>query len=278
MLVAVGVEDDRSAAELLLQTVRVELGLLLADFRRLRCSLGLDHRQRETVGAPQDVVDEAVALGVGHAGDRVLAVPLLIERPSGFVEEYVDEEVAGGGLVVITGVGRGLRLGCGDLRLKLGDLRIACCDELVLLGQRAGVGLVLLLELGCKAGDVLAGQRRRLGRECRVELCLQRHHRRRRRVVVGRPDDDIEEFAQHRERHVLANLPVLVHRGVGNASDRGQLLRDALGHLGFERSVTDLGSEVVAVRERQREDVVEVADEFLDDAAAVEARRSGVGR
>ena len=117
------------------------------------------------------------------------------------------------------------------------------------------MGLVLLLELGCKAGDVLAGQRRRLGRECRVELCLQRHHRRRRRVVVGRPDDDIEEFAQHRERHVLANLPVLVHRGV-----------------------TDLGSEVVAVRERQREDVVEVADEFLDDAAAVEARRSGGGR
>ena len=61
-----------------LQAIGVELGLLLADLGRLRCALGLDHRQRETVGAPQDVVDKAVALGVGHAGDRVLAVTLFL--------------------------------------------------------------------------------------------------------------------------------------------------------------------------------------------------------
>ena len=72
------------------------------------------------------------------------------------MEKDVDEQVAGGGLVVVTRVGRGLRLGGGDLGLQLGDLRIARGYKLVLLGQRAGVGLALLLELGGKAGDVLA--------------------------------------------------------------------------------------------------------------------------
>ena len=277
VLVAVGVEDDRSSTELRLEAVGVELGLLLADLGRLRGPLGLDHRQGETVCAPQDVVDEPVALGVGHTGDRVLPVTLLLQRPPGLVEEYVDEQVAGGGLVVVTGVGRGLRLGGGDLGLQLGDLRIACGYKLVLLGQRAGVGLVLLLELRSKPGDVLARQRCGLCSQGRVELCLQRHHRRRRGVVVGRPDDDVEQLAQHRGRHVWADLSVLVHRGVGDAADRGQLLGNALRHLGLERGVADLGRQVVAIRERQGEDVVEVADELLDHPTAVEARRSRVG-
>jgi hypothetical protein len=68
VLVAVGVEDDRALAELRLQAVGVELGLLLA--RRVasrRGALGLHQRQRLAVVAPQHVVDEALALVVGHA-------------------------------------------------------------------------------------------------------------------------------------------------------------------------------------------------------------------
>ena len=42
MLVAVGVEDDRPLAVLLLQAIGIELGLLLADARVLARALGLD--------------------------------------------------------------------------------------------------------------------------------------------------------------------------------------------------------------------------------------------
>ena len=250
VLVAVGIEDDRSPTELRLEAIGVELGLLLADFRRLRGPLGLDHRQGESIRSPQNVVDEPVALGVGHTGDRVLPVTLLLQRPAGLVEQDVDEQVAGGGLVVVTRVRCGFGLGCGDLSLQLGDLRIARRDKLVLLGQRAGVGLVLLLELGSKPDDVLARQWRGLRSQSRVKLRLQRHHRRRRGVVVGRPDDDVEQLAQHRGRHVRADLSTLVHRGVGDAPDRGQLLRDPLRHLRLERGIADLGRQVVAIRER----------------------------
>ena len=147
VLVAVGVEDHRPPAELLLQAVGVELGLLLADLGRLGGALGLDHRQRQTIGAPQDVVDEALALGVGHAGDRVLAVALLIQRPPGLVQQDVDEQVACGSLVVVARV-----RGCGclsrsDLRLELGDLGLVGGEPLVLLGQLARMRLVLGLEL-----------------------------------------------------------------------------------------------------------------------------------
>lgn len=47
-------------------------------------------------------------------------------------------------------------------------------------------------------------------------------------------------------------------------------------HLRLERSAADLRGEVVAVREGQHQDVVEVADELLDHPATVEARRAWV--
>ena len=74
VLVAVGVEDQRALAELALQAVGVELGLLLADACIAPRALGLDQPQRLAVVAPEHVIDEALALVVGHAGDFELAV------------------------------------------------------------------------------------------------------------------------------------------------------------------------------------------------------------
>ena len=63
--------------------------------------------------------------------------------------------------------------------MQLGDLGLVRGEPLVLLGQFAGMGLVLLLELRREPGDLLARQRRGLGGERGVELRLQRHHIRR---------------------------------------------------------------------------------------------------
>ena len=115
MLVAVGVEDDRPLAELLLQAVGVELRLLLADARVAARALGLDQPERLAVVAPQHVVDEALALVVRHAADLELAVARLVERPAGLLEQQVDEVVAGLGLGVVVRV----RLRCCGLASAL---------------------------------------------------------------------------------------------------------------------------------------------------------------
>jgi len=66
---------------------RVELGLLLADARIAPGTLGFDEPQRFSVVAPEHVVDEALALVVGHAGDFELPVARLIERPAGLLQQ-----------------------------------------------------------------------------------------------------------------------------------------------------------------------------------------------
>ena len=103
MLIAVGVEDDRPLAELLLQTVRIEFRLLLSDTRIPLCPLGFDQPQRFAVVAPQHVIDKALRRVVRHAGDRKFPVLRLVERPTGFVEQQIDEIIAGFrlGIVVV---------------------------------------------------------------------------------------------------------------------------------------------------------------------------------
>ena len=81
VLVTVGAEDDRPLPEGLLQTVRVQLRLLLTDHGISPGALGLHHTQGLAVVTPQHVVDEALALSVGHAGDLELPVPRLVQRP-----------------------------------------------------------------------------------------------------------------------------------------------------------------------------------------------------
>ena len=82
MLVAVAVENDGSLAKLLLQTIGVEPRLLLAHTGIALGALRLNQSQRLAVVSPKDIIDKALALIVGHAGHRILAVLLLIQRPA----------------------------------------------------------------------------------------------------------------------------------------------------------------------------------------------------
>src|ERR1039458_40402 len=117
MLVAVAVENDGTLAELFLQTIGIELRLLLAHAGIAFGALRLDQPKGFTVIAPEDVINEAFAFLVRHSGNRVLAVLPLVQGPSGFLEEQVNEVVSGFGLGVVVGVWclRVLFLDGGDL-------------------------------------------------------------------------------------------------------------------------------------------------------------------
>ncbi len=97
-------KDDGTLAELPLQTIGVEFRLLLAHAGIALGALRLDQSKGLAVIAPEDVINEDLALLVGHADDRVLAVLLLVQGPSGFFEEQVDEVVSGFGLGVVEGI------------------------------------------------------------------------------------------------------------------------------------------------------------------------------
>ena len=117
MLVAVREEDDRTLPELALQAICIEFGLLLPDAGVAPCALCLDESERFAVVAPEDVVNEALALGIGHSGDPELAVAVLIERPAGFLQQEVDEVVTRLCFGVVVGVWMRCRsqLGLGHL-------------------------------------------------------------------------------------------------------------------------------------------------------------------
>ena len=107
MVVTVRVEDHRALAKLPLQPIGIEFGLLLAFPGVALGALGFHHGQRLPVLTPQDVIHKAFAGCVRHPLHGKLAVPLLVERPTCFFQQQVDEGVAGLGLVVIVGVGSG---------------------------------------------------------------------------------------------------------------------------------------------------------------------------
>jgi hypothetical protein len=87
VLVAVGVVDDRPAAEARRQAVGVEARLLLADAGVAPRALGLDDGQRPAVVAPPHVVDEAAPVAVGHAGDLELTILRPVERPARLAQQ-----------------------------------------------------------------------------------------------------------------------------------------------------------------------------------------------
>lgn len=67
VIITVGIEDYRPLPVLRLQTVGIELGLLLADTWVLARALRLNQRQRFAVIAAQYVVDIADAGRIRHA-------------------------------------------------------------------------------------------------------------------------------------------------------------------------------------------------------------------
>ena len=146
-----------------------------------------------------------------------------------------------------------VRLGVGglrgrDLRLERRDLGVLGRRQVVLLGERLGMGLVLRLELRRELDQLVARQRRQLRGERRVELLAGRHALRVRRVAVGREHDDVEQLAQHLQRGLRLDRAALVGGGVADPADQVELLRDPDADLGLERRVVDPCREVVLVR------------------------------
>lgn len=88
------------------------------------------------------------------------------------MQQDIDEEVTGSGLVVVASVRRdGGLCGC-DLNLQLGNLRLVGSEPFVPVRQLACMSLVLLFELRGQTGDLIARQRRRFRCEGGVELSL----------------------------------------------------------------------------------------------------------
>ena len=122
VFVAVGGDNHRALAVFAFQAIGVEFGLLLALGGAVAGGFGLYHRQRLAVGSPEDIVAEADARGVRHAGYLDLGHPWGVRVPAGLAQQLVDEQVAGRGFPIIVRVGHGF-VGGDDLRggrLQLG--------------------------------------------------------------------------------------------------------------------------------------------------------------
>ena len=275
--VAVGVEDHRAAARHLLQTVGVQLGLLLPNRRLDRGLLRLDHRQRQTVQTPQHVVHVSDAPFVGHAGDLELAVPLVGQRPARLVQQLVDDQLTRTRLGVVMRVRLGIRVLRGlDLLAQVGDLRVLRRCEVVPLAQLACVGLVLLLESFGQPHNLVAGQRRHPLRQRRIERGARRHRLRGRGVAERRPHHHVMQLPQHIHRRTRRNRPCVMHRPVPQPADQIHLPSDPHPHLALEPRVIDARRQIIPIRHRKVVHVVDQADQLLHHPAGVEARRTRV--
>lgn len=82
------------------------------------------------------------------------------------LKHEVDERVAGFGFRVVAVVRLLVgRLSFLDFRTQLGDLGVLCPRQLLVLGQRLGMSLVLCFELRRKRGDFLPALRGSLGHD-----------------------------------------------------------------------------------------------------------------
>ena len=81
--------------------------------------------ERLPVVAPEDIINEALARVVRHTGDGEFSVLGLIEGPTCFIQQQVDEGVPGRSLIVVMDIrnSRVRRLGSGDCRMHLGARR-----------------------------------------------------------------------------------------------------------------------------------------------------------
>ncbi|SLH03662.1 Uncharacterised protein [Mycobacteroides abscessus subsp. abscessus] len=295
MFEPIAVVDDRPPAELLLEAIGIQLRLLLTGKRIDGCLLRLDDRQRQTVRAPQHVVDESV-LAVGHSGDGELAVPFLVEHPAGLTEHEIDQVAPGLRLVVVVRVGgcgarllRGVDLGAqlrdqllvaGLLEFRrLGGLvaGLELCDEVLLLG----FGLLELRVLGGQLGLELAELRdglrhdrttTRLGQPTGVELLLRRRLARRLgRVGAGQPRQNVEQLGERLVAGVLRHGLGVVDGCVAQSADEVHLRDECVADDPDELAVVDPGREVRLVRLGQVLRAIDPHDRVLHGAARVEA-------
>ncbi len=230
-LVAVGEEKEGPLPVHLLEAIGVELGLLLALLDLLGRLLRLDDRERFAVVAPEHVVRIAEALAVGHAGDLVFLVALLVERPAGAAQVDIDQVAAGLGLGVVVRVLL-FRVGLADggqLRLRLLQLRVDGIEFLLLLEGR----FVARLQLGLEFGQALA--RHRGGRWGSAEggrglrpLDPANRGRSARRIGPRQPVEQVVQLLEALQGVILPDGVRAVRGEVARLLHRLRLLKDRL--------------------------------------------------
>jgi hypothetical protein len=282
VLVAVGVEDHRPLAELPLQAVGVELGLLLSDARVAARALGLHQRERLAVVAPQHVIDEALARAPRrsgrHAGDREFAIALLVERPAGLLQQQIDEGVAGFrlGVVVRVGLRRSRLLRLGNLGAQARELLV----ERALVGEERREVLVLLAQARFQRLQLLRCLRRHLrGSRQRGDIEGKARRRPIRAAIRARePVGDVEQLARRGQRIGLGHRTMAVRGAVAERGNHPRLAEHRLAGGLLEARLVDQRGEVVLVRELQRSVVLErPAHGQLQRAAGIEACRARIG-
>ena len=244
-LESVGQEDERAVAELVLQAVRVQAGLLQALLHGQARALGLEDGERSAVLAVEQVVDVSRAR-VPRLGDRhpmhfpldngVLAecpareaeVPVDVALPRLVLRDLLGVELAG--FLVLGPCGGKLFGGVPELPLELLDLPVLLGDEgpLGLDGRnlRSGEGHALRRDLPLVEGPDFVV----------------------RTVAVVDPVDEVEEGAQR--EHGVRRRDALV----GVDGEVAQLVHaekrppDALVHALLERILVEQRGEVVLVR------------------------------
>src|ERR1043166_75861 len=85
-LVAVGVKDQRPLFEFRFQTIRIEFCLLPANACILFSAFSLNYGERQTIQAPEHIINEAFAFFVRHSADWIFAIFGVIERPTRFTQ------------------------------------------------------------------------------------------------------------------------------------------------------------------------------------------------
>ncbi len=272
MVVAVGIENHRALAEALLQAIRVQLRLLLSHACIPPRALGFHQRQGLAVVAPQQIVDEALALVVGHAVDLELAVTRLIELPARLLQQQVDESVARLGLGVVVRVGlrgRGLP-GIGDLGSQAREFRIqrslVCqqCRQLLVALAQTTLKLLQLL-------DGLLGQRREFGQRNCVEY-QPRRRLRPPRVRTRQPVREMEQLAHCSHRIRRLDRSMTVNRLIAKRVDKPHLAEYRFARRGFEGRFVDQGAKIFLVGQAQsRVVLVHPRHRQLQRAPGVEA-------
>ena len=155
VVIAVGVEDHRPPAEPRLQTVGVELRLLLADPRVPLGALGFHQGERLAVVSPEDVIDESLPLGVGHAADLELPVLGRSECPARFPKQEVNEMIACFRFGIVVGVRLG-KTGFSD-RGHLGPQAFKLLVQQGLVGKKRREFFISFMEFGFQPLQLIEG-------------------------------------------------------------------------------------------------------------------------
>ncbi len=301
-LIAVGEENNRTAAVQRFDTVGVEFGLLLPYMGIDGCLLRLYDGHGKAVGSPEEIIDKALAPGVGHTRNGILFRDVGTDGPSRFRQELIDDELPGFLLGIVMAVG--------DL-----DIPVLCLRQFETKLSQFGVhlsqnrlplfqGTGLLLDSGFPLGNCLlvglpfllpghfpllkgCGRRdnnfnfllslRRL-KELRVEGNIQLLGIAQARIGPGHPVEDMEEFFTDSHRINGADLPLGVGRFVPRPLNGLNLGKERRRQKLLEGPFMNHGPQTAFVGTPQGTVVIiEPLNDMLQGQPGIETTSPGIG-